>query len=167
MTGVGSRRLGWKAIAVIVALAALAPIPASDFFTSVILTKTLWLGVAAASLVFLAAYGGMVSLAQVGIYGVAGMAFANLVAADGGNPAAWTPWVAAFAALIIATAVGLGFGAISARSEGIYFLMITLAFSVIVYYFFLQVTQLSGFGGVNNVDLPGILGNPSQDPIPL
>ena len=33
--------------------------------------------------------------------------------------------------------------------------MITLAFSVLVYYFFSQVTQLSGFGGVNSVDLPG------------
>jgi branched-chain amino acid transport system permease protein len=95
------------------------------------------------------------------------MAFANLVAADGGNPAAWNPWIAALVALIVATVVGLAFGAISARSEGIYFLMITLAFSVLVYYFFLQVTQLSGFGGVNNVDLPGFLGNPSQDPVPL
>ena len=44
--------------------------------------------------------------------------------------------------------------------------MITLSFSVLVYYFFSQVTQLSGFGGVNSVDLPGILGNPEQDPVP-
>ena len=42
--------------------------------------------------------------------------------------------------------------------------MITLAFSVLVYYFFSQVTQLSGFGGVNNVDLPGLVGDPGQDP---
>ena len=45
--------------------------------------------------------------------------------------------------------------------------MITLAFSVLVYYFFSQVTQLSGFGGVNNVDLPGLVGDPVQDPAPL
>ena len=141
-------------------VAALAPLAVSDFFLSVILTKSLWLGVAAASLIFLAAYGGMVSLAQVGIYGVAGMTFANLVAADGGNPAAWSPWLAVIAALLVATVVGLGFGVIAARSEGIYFLMITLAFSVLVYYFFSQVTQLSGFGGVNNLDLPGLIGNP-------
>jgi branched-chain amino acid transport system permease protein len=63
--------------------------------------------------------------------------------------------------------VGLGFGAIAARSVGIYFLMITLAFSVLVYYFFSQVTQLSGFGGVNNVELPGLVGDPGQDPTPL
>jgi branched-chain amino acid transport system permease protein len=44
--------------------------------------------------------------------------------------------------------------------------MITLAFSVLVFYFFSQVTQLSGFGGVNNVDLPGIVGDPEQNPTP-
>jgi branched-chain amino acid transport system permease protein len=109
----------------------------------------------------------MVSLAQVGILGVAGMTFANLVVADGGLAAAWSPWPATIAALVVATAVGLGFGAIAARSEGIYFLMITLAFSVLVYYFFSQVTQLSGFGGVNNLDLPTLVGDPGADPAPL
>ena len=44
--------------------------------------------------------------------------------------------------------------------------MITLAFSVLVYYFFSQVTGLSGFGGINSVDLPGIVGSPEQDPLP-
>jgi branched-chain amino acid transport system permease protein len=163
---VSTGRLGWPALAVIVVIAALVPFVVSDFFLNVILTKALWLGVAAASLIFLAAYGGMVSLAQVGLYGVAGMTYANLVLADGGSSLAWNPWVAVIAALVVATIVGLGFGWIAARSEGIYFLMITLAFSVLVFYFFSQVTQLSGFGGVNNLDLPGILGNPEQDPAP-
>ena len=35
---------------------------------------------------------------------------------------------------------------------------------MLVYYFFSQVTQLSGFGGVNNLDLPGIVGNPELGP---
>ena len=160
-------RTSWPALAVVAALAALAPLVFTDFFVSVILTKSLWLGVAAASLIFLSAYGGMVSLAQVGIYGIAGMAYANLVVADGGSAAAWAPWPATFAAILIAVAVALVFGVIAARSVGIYFLMITLAFSVLVYYFFSQVTQLSGFGGVNNVDLPGLVGNPGLDPTRL
>jgi branched-chain amino acid transport system permease protein len=160
-------RASWRAIVVVVGLAALAPLVFTDFFVSVILTKSLWLGLAAASLIFLSAYGGMVSLAQVGIYGVSGMTFANLVLADGGASAAWSPWLATVAAIVVAVAVGLGFGAIAARSVGIYFLMITLAFSVLVYYFFSQVTQLSGFGGVNNVDLPALVGNPGLDPVPL
>ena len=160
-------RARWPAVAIVVVAAALAPLVFTDFFLSVILTKSLWLGIAAASLIFLSAYGGMVSLAQVGIYGVAGMTFANLVLADGGAAAAWSPWLAVVAAILVAVAVGLGFGAIAARSVGIYFLMITLAFSVLVYYFFSQVTQLSGFGGVNNVDLPGLVGDPVQDPAQL
>jgi branched-chain amino acid transport system permease protein len=160
-------RAGWTAVAVVVGAAALAPLVFTDFFLSVILTKSLWLGIAAASLIFLSAYGGMVSLAQVGIYGVAGMTFANLVVADGGAAAAWSPWIATSVAILVATSVGLAFGAIAARSVGIYFLMITLAFSVLVYYFFSQVTELSGFGGVNNVDLPDLVGNPGLDPVPL
>jgi branched-chain amino acid transport system permease protein len=151
----------------VVVLAALAPLVFSGFVTSVILTKALWLGLAAASLIFLSAYGGMVSLGQVGIYGVAGMTYANLVLADGGSSAAWSPWAAVVVALLAGTLVGLGFGAIAARSEGIYFLMITLAFSVLVYYFFSQVTELAGFGGVNNLDLPGLLGDPGKNPEPL
>jgi branched-chain amino acid transport system permease protein len=160
-------RTTWPVLAAVAAAAALAPLVFSDFFVSVILTKSLWLGVAAASLIFLSAYGGMVSLAQVGIYGIAGMTFANLVAADGGSAAEWAPWLATAAALLIATAVGLAFGVIAARSVGIYFLMITLAFSVLVYYFFSQVTELSGFGGVNNLDLPSLVGNPGEDPTAL
>jgi branched-chain amino acid transport system permease protein len=160
-------RTSWPALAVVAGLAALAPLVFTDFFVSVILTKSLWLGVAAASLIFLSAYGGMVSLAQVGIYGVAGMTYANLVLADGGSAAAWAPWIATVVAIIIATVVGFAFGAIAARSVGIYFLMITLAFSVLVYYFFSQVTELSGFGGVNNLDLPSLVGEPGQDPTRL
>jgi branched-chain amino acid transport system permease protein len=163
VTPVSRGRSGWPAIAAVVVLGVLAPLVFTDFFVSVILTKALWLGLAAASLIFLSAYGGMVSLAQVGIYGIAGMTFANLVAADGGLATAWNPWVATVAALVVATVVGLGFGAIAARSEGIYFLMITLAFSVLVFYFFSQVTELSGFGGVNRLDLPGLVGNPGLD----
>jgi branched-chain amino acid transport system permease protein len=164
---VSQKPLSWTVLGVVVVVFALAPLVFDDFFVSVILTKALWLGVAAASLVFLSAYGGMVSLGQVGILGISGMTFANLVAADGGNPAEWNPWIAAIFALVVATLVGLGFGWIAARSEGIYFLMITLAFSVLVFYFFSQVTSLSGFGGVNNLDLPGLVGNPALDPLPL
>jgi branched-chain amino acid transport system permease protein len=163
LTPVSRGRSSWTVIAIVIALSALAPLAFTDFFVSVILTKALWMGVAAASLIFLSAYGGMVSLAQVGLYGIAGMTFANLVAADGGLAATWNPWLATIAALVVATAVGLGFGAIAGRSEGIYFLMITLAFSVLVFYFFSQVTQLSGFGGVNNLELPGLVGNPGLD----
>jgi branched-chain amino acid transport system permease protein len=160
-------RISAGVVAVTLLLFLFAPLIFSEFFVGVILTKALWLGIAAASLIFLSSYAGMVSLGQVGIYAVAGMAFANLVAADGGLDVAWNPWVATIAAILLATAVGLLFGAVAARSAGIYFLMITLAFGVMVYYFFAQVTQLSGFGGVNAPELPGLVGNPGEDAVPL
>ena len=112
-----------------------APLIFSDFFVSVILTKALWLGIAAASLIFLSSYAGMVSLGQVGLYAIAGFTMANLVAADGGLDAAWSPWLAVIAGIGVAGLVGLLFGAVASRSEGIYFLMITLALGVLVYYF--------------------------------
>jgi branched-chain amino acid transport system permease protein len=67
-------------------------------------------------------------------------------------------------ALVVTILVGLLFGLVASRSEGIYFLMITLAFSVIVYLFWGQVTDLSGFGGLNNIDSPGIVDNPTNQP---
>jgi branched-chain amino acid transport system permease protein len=159
--------VSWAIVAVALLLFVFAPLIFTDFFVGVILTKALWLGIAAASLIFLASYAGMVSLGQVGLYAIAGMMFANLVAADGGLDAAWNPWVAVIAAVLIATLAGLLFGAVASRSVGIYFLMITLALGVLVYYFFAQVTELSGFGGVNSPELPGLIGNPGADPIPL
>jgi branched-chain amino acid transport system permease protein len=148
----------------VVALLALCPFFVSDFFLSAILTRAMWLGLIALSLTFLAGYGGMVSLAQVGLFGVAGFTYANLVMADGGLATALNPWVAAAIAIAVAMAVGLFFGAIAARSEGIYFLMITLALGVIVFFFWAQVTQLSGFGGVNRIDRPDIVSTPRTDP---
>lgn len=165
MTAERALRLAPGVIAVVIL--ALAPLLFSEFYLSAVLTKALWLGVAAASLIFLAAYAGMVSLGQVALYGIAGFTMANLVAADGGAETAWNPWLGAVAGIVAAVLLGLFFGAISSRSYGIYFLMITLAFGVLTYFFFGQVTDLSGFGGVNNVDTPSLVGNPVANPEPL
>ena len=55
----------------------------------------LLLGIVAASLIFLSAYGGMVSLAQVAIYGIAGFVLGN--ATTNGNTKGlnlgWNPWL--------------------------------------------------------------------------
>src|SRR5438445_182401 len=110
---------------------------------------------------------GSVSLGQTGIYAVAGFTMANLVHAAGGKHLGWDPLAATAVGIVVATAFGLLCGAIAARSYGIYFLMITLAISVIVFYFFAQVTVLSGYGGIRSVTMPAVIGNPITDPIPL
>ncbi len=60
-------------------LAVLAPAIVSGFWLNSILTQALILGIGAASLIFLSAYGGMISLAQTGLMGIAGYALANMV----------------------------------------------------------------------------------------
>jgi branched-chain amino acid transport system permease protein len=49
-----------------------APQFVSGFWTDAILSQSFILGIGAASLVFLSAYGGMISLAQAGLMGIAG-----------------------------------------------------------------------------------------------
>jgi branched-chain amino acid transport system permease protein len=134
-------------------LAALGPFLFNDYWVNFILTQTFLIGIAAASLIFLSAYGGMVSLAQVALYGIAGFALGNMVtqAEAKGLNLGWDPWLSVFLAIGVTTAIGLIFGAVAARSLGIYFLMITLTYAVIVNYFFGQVTQLSGFSGISGI----------------
>jgi branched-chain amino acid transport system permease protein len=149
-------------------LIALGPLIFNDYWVSFILTQTFLIGIAAASLIFLSAYGGMVSLAQVALYGIAGFALGNMVTQgeQKGLTLGWNPWLAVVLAVLITTAVGLLFGSIASRSIGIYFLMITLTFAVIANYFFGQVTLLSGFSGISGINLytPGIVGDPTTQP---
>ena len=147
---------------------ALGPAFLNDYWVSFILTQTFLLGVAAASLIFLSAYGGMVSLAQTAIFGVAGFSLANMVTTDvtGGLNLGWNPWLGLILAIAIATGIALVFGALASRSQGIYFLMITLAFGVIGFYFFLQVDKLSGRAGIPQIraNAPSIVGDSSAPP---
>jgi branched-chain amino acid transport system permease protein len=152
----------------VVVFVAVGPAFLTDYWVSFILTQTFLLGVAAASLVFLSAYGGMVSLAQTAIFGIAGFALANMVTSDatGGQNLGWNPWLGVVLAIAMATAVSLVFGALASRSQGIYFLMITLAFGVIGFYFFLQVDKLSGRAGIPQIreNAPSIVGDTSAPP---
>ena len=144
----------------ILVVALLAPLLFSTYWVSALLTQMLLLGIVAASLIFLSAYGGMVSLAQVAIYGIAGFVFGNVVTNGNtkGLNLGWNPWLGVILAIVIASGVGLLFGALASRSFGIYFLMITLTFGVIANLFFGQVTDFSGFGGISGIPAPGLIG---------
>ena len=153
---------------VVLVFVAIGPAALTDYWVSSILTQTFLLGIAAASLIFLSAYGGMISLAQTAIFGIAGFALANLVTTDatGGQNLGWNPWLGVAGAIVIATAIALVFGALASRSLGIYFLMITLALGVIGFYFFLQVDKLSGRAGIPTIraHAPSIVGDTSAAP---
>lgn len=151
-----SRSLRDLAVIATIVLLLVLPIVGSDFFIAFVMTRTVILGLAAVSIAFLSAYGGMVSLAQLLLFGVAGFMIGNAVGEAGskGLKLGWNPWVAVIFALAITIAVALLLGALSARSTGIYFLMLTMTYAVIGFYFFGQVTTFSGFGGITGVDAP-------------
>jgi branched-chain amino acid transport system permease protein len=144
---------------VLLVVAVLAPLIFNTYWISTLLTQMLILGVVAASLIFLSAYGGMVSLAQVAIYGVAGFALGNLTTNGNtkGLNLGWPEVPGIVVAIAIAVLVAMLFGALASRSFGIYFLMITLVFSVIANLFFGQVTSVSGFGGISGIPIPDFL----------
>jgi branched-chain amino acid transport system permease protein len=142
-------------------LAVAAPLYVSNYWLGQLLTQMLFLGIAAASLIFLSAYGGMVSLAQISVYGIAGFVVGNATTngdAKGLN-LGWSPYWGVVVGIAFAVGVALLFGALANRSVGIYFLMITLTYSVIANLFFGQVTDVSGFGGISGIQAPGAIGN--------
>jgi branched-chain amino acid transport system permease protein len=155
--------------AIVVAL--LAPMLFSDFYLNSILTQALILGIGAASLIFLSAYGGMISLAQTGLMGIAGYALANMVTqkVPGGETKGlllgWDPTLSLVLAILLTVAIGLVFGAVASRSYGIYFLMLTLTYTVIAFLFVGSVTLIGGFSPVAGVDryTPGFVGDVVND----
>jgi branched-chain amino acid transport system permease protein len=150
---------------VVLAVILLAPVWASTYWIGTLLTQTMILGIVAASLVFLSSFGGMVSLAQLAIYGIAGFALGNLTT-NGNTKGLNLGWAIApgvIVAIAIAVLFALLFGAVASRSYGIYFLMITLVFSVIVNLTFGQVTSISGFGGISGIPVPAAI-DPNRHP---
>src|SRR6516164_10988312 len=136
------------------------PAVASDFVLDQIVGWTLILGMIALSLMFLAGYGGMVSLAQMTVAGVAGYMMAVLGASSLPSISLFWPWwVAAPLAILIAVAFGTLAGALSARTEGIYTIMITLALATAFFYLTLQYWPIfNGFNGFTTIPAPHFLG---------
>ena len=155
------------AAAVLVLMIVFPPAGISPYWSHQILIRTFLFGIAAASLIFLSAYGGMVSLAQTALVGIAGIILGNLATKGGpggtskGLHLGWDPTIALVLAIVLTTVLGLIFGAVAARSAGIYFLMITLTYSVIATYTLGQVTKISGFSGIGGINryTPGWIGN--------
>ena len=156
---------------VLLLVVAFGPQLFSDYWLDVILTQALLLGIAAASLIFLSAYGGMVSLAQTALMGIAGYTLGNMVTQRGpggeskGLVLGWDPTLALVLAIVITVVIGLIFGALASRSFGIYFLMLTLTYTVIAFLFVGSVTLIGGFSPVAGVDryTPGFIGDIAND----
>ena len=127
------------------------------------------LGIIALSLMFLAGYGGMVSLAQMTVAGVSG--YMITVFGVSSLPAIslfWPWWIAAPIAIVIAVAFGALTGVLSSRTEGIYTIMITLAIAAAFFYLTLQNWPIfNGFAGFTTIPAPVAFGVNWKEPLPL
>jgi branched-chain amino acid transport system permease protein len=160
----------WLAIAVLL----LMPLVANNFWLFQVMGWTFILGMIAISLMFLAGYGGMVSLLQMTVAGVAGYAVAYF-----GFSGATTPdgkllsvglqwWIVLPIAFIIAAAFATVCGALAVRTEGIYTIMITLAIAAAFFYLCLQnYTVFNGYTGFNRLVPPDLFGVNWRDPVPF
>ena len=136
------------------------PVLFTTFFTSQVGLTSLWLGIVAVSLTFLSGHGGMVSLAQTALFGVAGLIAAKLSVEAGLEPAGRRRWPG----ILAATVVGLLFGALASGSQGIYFLIITLAFAQVTYFYFAAVPTFGAHEGINGVLRAGDPRQPGPHP---
>jgi len=162
----------WRTIAprhfFALALLLVFPWVATPFFTFQVAAQALLLGTIALSLTFLGGYGGMVSLAQMSVAGMAGYALAIFGASSTPISLGWPWWLAVIFALVIATACATVIGWLSVRTEGIYTIMITLAFGVAFYYLVLQnYTLFNGFQGFQRVYPPEVFGLNWREPVPF
>ncbi|HEY7241111.1 MAG TPA: branched-chain amino acid ABC transporter permease, partial [Burkholderiales bacterium] len=109
-------------------------------------TRILIYAMAAASLNLVLGYGGMVSFGHAAFFG-AGAYLVGILAVEGVTNL-WISWPIAVAAAALAALV---IGAISLRTRGVYFIMITLAFAQMMYYVFVS---LKAYGGDDGMSLP-------------
>lgn len=152
---------------VVGALLLIMPLLANDFVLFQVFGWTFIMGLIALSLMFLAGYGGMVSLIQMTVAGVAGYMTAILGSSGVEQISLGLPWYVYIpAAIAIATLFGTLVGALAVRTEGIYTIMITLAIGSAFYYFAKQNYGIfNGYTGFNLVVPPDLFGVDWRQPI--
>ena len=135
-------------IAILLALVAALALPGllhalgADFYLS-FASRVVIFAIAATSLNLLLGYGGMVSLGHTAFFGLGAYATGILLSEgvqSAGAHLAVTVAVVAVAALVI--------GAISLRTRGVYFIMITLAFAQMLFYMANSIKQYGGDEGL-------------------
>ncbi len=147
---------------VIVALVTF-PLWGSPYFVGRVFAPAFFFGIIALSLAVLAGYGGMVSLAQMTIAGLAGYGYGFLTVSQG-QP--W--WLGILGGLAVATAAAALFGLVAVRTQGISFLMITLALGMVVYALANQNRSIfGGHTGILGIRAPVVFGLSLTDRVPF
>jgi branched-chain amino acid transport system permease protein len=132
--------------ALLLAALALVPIYAiltGDTFAMTLFTRVLILALGAVSLNLIMGYGGMVSFGHAVYLGIGGYAVGIL--AKEGIASGFVQWPVAIAASAL---YALVVGALSLRTRGVYFIMITLAFAQMIYYVAIGLDRYGGDDGL-------------------
>ena len=130
-------------LALLLALAPLIAPAIGNDYPLIVLTRVVILAMAAVSLDFILGYGGMVSLGHAAFLGIGAYAIGIMTAEDVTSGMLQWPLAilaAAFAALII--------GALSLRTRGVYFILVTLAFAQMVYFVSVGLDAYGGDDGL-------------------
>ena len=132
--------------AALLIILALVPIYArltGDPFVMTLFTRILIMALAALSLNLIMGFGGMVSFGHAAYLGIGGYAVGIL--AKEGIGSGFVQWPAAIAASAL---YALVVGALSLRTRGVYFIMITLAFAQMIYYVAIGLDRYGGDDGL-------------------
>jgi branched-chain amino acid transport system permease protein len=129
-------------------LAIIALLPAysaltGNYFLMSLFTRIMVLAMAAVSLNLIMGFGGMVSFGHAAYIGIGGYVVGILAKEGIGNGFAQWPL-----ALAVSGLFALGVGALSLRTRGVYFIMITLAFAQMVYYIAIGLDRYGGDDGL-------------------
>jgi branched-chain amino acid transport system permease protein len=138
-----ARLIGWiVAAAVLAALPPLLLALGQPFYLDLV-RRIMILAIAAASLNLILGYGGMVSFGHAAYIGVGAYAVGIL-----GFYGFFNGWLHILVAMAASALVALAIGAVSIRTSGIYFIMITLAFTQMLYYLGISVAEFGGDDGM-------------------
>src|SRR5882757_4005742 len=132
-------------VAALLIMLALVPVYAAltgNFFVMTLFTRIVILALAATSLNLILGYGGMVSFGHAVYLGIGGYAVGIL--SFEGVASGFLQWpVAVLASALFALIIG----ALSLRTRGVYFIMITLAFSQMAYFVAVALDRYGGDDG--------------------
>ena len=139
-----TRALNLRTIVALALLLALVLLPVyveltGSRFLLTLFTRIVILALAAVSLNLILGYGGMMSFGHAAYLGIGGYAVGIL--AFEGVPTGFVQWPVA---LLVSALFALVVGALSLRTRGVYFIMITLAFAQMAYFI---VAGLARYGG--------------------
>ncbi len=99
--------------------------------------------IAAISLNLILGYGGLMSFGHAAYLGIGAYAVGIL-----GFYGVANGWLHVLAAIVASAAVAAAIGAVSIRTSGIYFIMITLAFTQMLYYLGISIAEFGGDDGM-------------------